>query len=659
MRKLLVVCCLLGWFISHAQIPKTMDSVLVYLKTKPRDTNYVEVLNNYAFLKVQEGNFDEVEKTIVQMDQLWKKLRWDSGRYKVVNMRGIIEYSKQNNEKAMAYFLEGNKIIEQYKLPKKIYQNSLNNISVIYNTMGDEENATKYAMKLIDFQEKNKLNPLKASPYDQIGHNLKRVKKYTEALQYYKKSLSISTKKNSLTDMAVSENNIGNLYDDMHKTRDAILHYETGLRYAEEANYKLHQTDFLANLGRMHRQLGDYAKAEQYLLKAEKICKELEVTVPLKHVYQALGDVYEEQKKYPLAETYYLKSLAIAKEMGNFESLYTINTALAELKNTTGRYQEAYKYLESASIAKDSTFKIETAENTENLLRKYESEKKEQAIKALSAQNTIKNLQIDNANKQRWYFVLGLLSLGIIGILLFYKSRSRQKLNQKLQLLNVELDEANKTKTRFFSILNHDLRSPVSNLIHFLHLQKENPELLDEESKKRMENKTITGAENLLHSMEDILLWSKGQMENFKPHPKHIAASSLFEDTRKHFASEESVLLTFENPQNIALFTDEHYLKTIIRNLIGNAIKALEKTPDAKITWKAWQENGKPFLSIADNGPGSAQEKFRALYDEKAVTGITTGLGLHLIRDLAAAIDCKITIDTQPEKGTVFTLSFA
>ena len=199
MRKLLVVCCLFGWFISHAQIPQTMDSVLVYLKTKPRDTNYVEVLNNYAFLKVQEGNFDEVEKTIVQMDQLWKKLRWDSGRYKVVNMRGIVEYSKQNNEKAMAYFLEGNKIIEQYKLPKKIYQNSLNNISIIYSNLGDDDNATKYAMKLIDFQEKNKLSPLKASPYDQIGHNLKRVKKYTEALQYYRKSLSISSKKNSLT----------------------------------------------------------------------------------------------------------------------------------------------------------------------------------------------------------------------------------------------------------------------------------------------------------------------------------------------------------------------------------------------------------------------------------------------------------------------------
>ncbi|WP_438499039.1 hypothetical protein, partial [Listeria monocytogenes] len=91
--------------------------------------------------------------------------------------------------------------------------------------------------------------------------------------------------------------------------------------------------------------------------------------------------------------------------------------------------------------------------------------------------------------------------VGIIGLLLFRQNQNRKKTNQKLQVLNQELDEANKIKARFFSILNHDLRSPISNLIHFLHLQKENPELLDEETAARMQTKIISGAENLLSSM--------------------------------------------------------------------------------------------------------------------------------------------------------------
>ena len=239
---------------------------------------------------------------------------------------------------------------------------------------------------------------------------------------------------------------------------------------------------------------------------------------------------------------------------------------------------------------------------------------------------------------------------------MFYQSRNRKKINEKLQLLNTELDQANKSKTRFFSILNHDLRSPVANLIHFLHLQKDSPELLDEETKNRMQNKTITGAENLLSSMEDILLWSKGQMENFKPQPKKVAVNQLFDDTKKVFSGYQKIKFEYQNPDNIAIFTDENYLKTIIRNLTSNAINVFTTTQNPTIIWKAWQENGISYLSVTDNGPGASKEQFKALYDDKEVVGIKTGLGLHLIRDLAKAIDCEISVDSKIDIGTTFTL---
>jgi signal transduction histidine kinase len=240
--------------------------------------------------------------------------------------------------------------------------------------------------------------------------------------------------------------------------------------------------------------------------------------------------------------------------------------------------------------------------------------------------------------------------------LLYYQSRKRKKTNEKLQLLNNELDQANKIKTRFFGILNHDLRSPVANLIHFLHLQKDSPELLDEATKQRMQAKTITGAEDLLASMEDILLWSKGQMESFQPAPKNITANQLFEDTKKVFSGYQSIQFEYLNPDNIQLFTDENYLKTIIRNLTSNAINVFTATQNPQITWKAWQENGKKYLSITDNGAGGTKEQFKALYDDKEVVGIKTGLGLHLIRDLAKAIDCTINVDSKVDVGTTITL---
>jgi signal transduction histidine kinase len=168
----------------------------------------------------------------------------------------------------------------------------------------------------------------------------------------------------------------------------------------------------------------------------------------------------------------------------------------------------------------------------------------------------------------------------------------------------------------------------------------------------------MESAENLLASMEDLLLWSKGQMENFKPHPKKTSIEKLFSELKTNFSGKENITFDFEDPEEINLITDKNYLKTMMRNLTSNAIKALENTSNAKITWKAWTENGKNLLSIIDNGPGGTDEKFRALYDENVTVGIKTGLGLHLVRDMGTAIGCSVKVNTAVGKGTEITLCF-
>jgi signal transduction histidine kinase len=340
------------------------------------------------------------------------------------------------------------------------------------------------------------------------------------------------------------------------------------------------------------------------------------------------------------------------------ESFVNINKKLSQSYAALGLWKEAFHYNEIYSKYSDEMMQESAKQSIANAEAHYQNKTKGQEIRTLSTQNTIKNIQIQEAKKQRFFLISGLILVGIIGLLLFKQNQNRKKTNQKLQLLNQELDEANKIKARFFSILNHDLRSPVSNLIHFLHLQKESPELIDEATALRMQTKVITGAENLLTSMEDILLWSKGQMENFKPNFQKIALSTIFEESQKHFSSIENIKISFEDPENILLNTDENYLKTIIRNLTGNAIKALDKTQNGKIIWKAWNENNQTHLSITDNGKGGTQEQFKALYDDSEVIGIKSGLGLHLIRDLATAINCKIEVNSQQDSGTTFTIIF-
>jgi len=441
------------------------------------------------------------------------------------------------------------------------------------------------------------------------------------------------------------------------KNLDSIQKYYTSIY-----TYPSKKDSLFLNLSFANRSVSEYYANEgqtnpafSYAKKAVLLGKKSNDQDIIMEANAVMGRVLYEKGEYKKAIEI-LKNASKNALTYDKESFVNINKKLSQSYAALGLWKEAFYYNEIYTKHNDEMMQESAKQNIANAEARYQNKTKGQEIKNLSTQNKLKNIQIADAQKQRVYLISGLILVGIILILLFKQSRNRKKTNEKLQLLNQELDEANKIKARFFSILNHDLRSPVSNLIHFLHLQKESPELIDEATALRMQTKVITGAENLLSSMEDILLWSKGQMENFKPHFKEVSVAVVFEEMQNHFSGVENIVILFEDQNNIILNTDENYLKTIIRNLTGNAIKALEKTENGKIIWKAWQENEAQYLSISDNGPGGSQEQFKALYDDSEVIGIKSGLGLHLIRDLATAINCKIEVSSKPDSGTTFTI---
>ena len=103
-----------------------------------------------------------------------------------------------------------------------------------------------------------------------------------------------------------------------------------------------------------------------------------------------------------------------------------------------------------------------------------------------------------------------------------------------------------------------------------------------------------------------MLLWCKEQMENFRPNIKTIAVTDLFEYIRKFFVHTEKVNIIFNAVPGLMVSTNENYLRTIMQNLISNAIRALKNTSDASIEWKA--EGEARLLSATDNGPGIAAD---------------------------------------------------
>lgn len=586
-------------------------------------------------------------------------------------------------------------LLSKKKQYEKLDNYAYNVLGRIYSANGKVAKSKQYFNLAIALSKKYKDKAMLCSTYCDLGSLLVFESKHIEAIHYFTESLKIADAIHLnelafynlyyISDLYIEEKNLEKAFEYSFKALEKLKD--------KNSDYDYHRGAIYDQIGKAYNLKKDYSKAKFHLEKSlfyyEKIKDAFGIANSTYDLYKNeydskskvsidfliskiiganalfngtapdsrnninclnfLAELYLQKKDYPKALAIIKQSETLCKQTNFVTALIECNRLFSQTYSKMGDYTKAYQHQLEFTSLNDSLF----SQEHKNELAKLESQKD---IIIKDKQLEIKSIELNANKKQKWFLIAGLLLLAIIGTLLWYQNQNRKKNNALLQNLNQELNATNKAKTRFFSILNHDLRSPVSNLIDFLHLQKDSPDLLDGATKERIEKTTLQAAENLLHSMEDILQWSKSQMENFKPQPTWIAVSPIFEDVAKHFSSEEKVKLIFENTSNIKVFSDENYLKTIVRNLTGNAIKALQEMDNPTIVWKAWQEQQTVFLSITDNGKGAQKESFKALYDANEVVGIKTGLGLHLIRDLAKAIHCEITVNSVPNEGTTFVL---
>ncbi len=340
-------------------------------------------------------------------------------------------------------------------------------------------------------------------------------------------------------------------------------------------------------------------------------------------------------------------AITLARASGNRIDEAYYKGILSELQEVDGDYKSALlnfkTYYEISDSVYSQDIKNELAEKESAL----EIEKKNQEI-------ALKQIQLTSQKRLAIALITGIVLLSVIGLLLYFQARNRKKNNIILNLLNADLSHANEIKAKLFGILSHDLRSPITNLITLLQLKK-NGSFDNKKEEELYTEKVILSAEHLLENMETLLLWSKGQMQNFKPNYQSILISDLFRYIEIFFEHEKQVVIQFNNPDNLEIISDEIFLQIIMQNLTSNAIKVLKNTDQAIICWNAKQTEEGVLIQITDNGPGMDKSKLNELLESKQTLSQKNGLGLQIVIDLAKVIKCSLSFKTAPNQG--FTAS--
>jgi signal transduction histidine kinase len=158
--------------------------------------------------------------------------------------------------------------------------------------------------------------------------------------------------------------------------------------------------------------------------------------------------------------------------------------------------------------------------------------------------------------------------------------------------------------------------------------------------------------------MEDLLIWSKSQMDHFTIAREKISAAGLMDEMillHRPFAEEKNVLLRKEGQTDFLFHTDPNFIKVILRNLVSNAIKF---TPmNGVITLSGIKQKDHTRLSVKDTGAGISEADLGNIFEWTSIRSDSSGLGLKLARDFAEKLGGRLSVRSEPGKGSEFIVT--
>jgi PAS domain S-box-containing protein len=254
--------------------------------------------------------------------------------------------------------------------------------------------------------------------------------------------------------------------------------------------------------------------------------------------------------------------------------------------------------------------------------------------------------------------------------LLTQLSKVNKELTNNIQVIaeqSQQLEKLNATKDKFFSIVAHDLRSPLSSLKMFLSLLIDDIDSLNKEDILTFSSQLSDSVDSTIKMADNLITWAMVQMGDFKFNEETIKVkditSNIF-DVYQNVALEKGINISFSVDDSLTIIGDKNQIEFVIRNLVNNAIKFTHKNGFVSLTAKSLPD-GPVKISVLDSGVGISDEYKRELFSisKKQSTNGTagekgTGLGLMLSYEFMKLNGGQIEIESSLGKGTTFHTKF-
>jgi signal transduction histidine kinase/Tfp pilus assembly protein PilF len=577
--------------------------------------------------------------------ELCSQIDYPKGLAAALHNRGTAKSILGRFDLGLMDLIEASKIREEIKDHQGLIS-SFNNIGFVFSEMGNDKKALEYYEKSIEYQQKTNFKRDIGIVLNNIGWVHFRDGKYDVALTYFYKALTANQEDGDERGIGASKSNIGTIYRHMGE-------YQKGLDFHNQAfeNGKTHN-DRLGMISTLREISEDYLAMNQ------------------------------DEK----ATSYAQHSLTLAQEIGSLGEEKNSYILLARIYEKRGKFKEASQQFKKISQLKDSLFSIEKAEVFGRMQAIYELESSAQENKFLLKEQE-NNAQTIRMQKYLLWLSFTFIVIAIASLLFIFSINRKVKIannqlkkknleieaqkeitHQKAYALddkNKELQQINQIKDKLISVIAHDLKNPFNNISGYSEILISQ---LDTYSKNELlsflriiYDSSIKG--NML--LDNLLQWSRLQTNTLQFLPiKHnlynLVTDELF--FVQHIALERVIKINNNIPNDLQIVADSNMLKTVIRNLISNAIKFTGT--NGTITLSAEKSNDGVNIIIEDTGKGiDPQIKAKLFTGEAGVTTANesgekgTGLGLMLCKDFIDMHNGKIWVESEPKNGAKFYIN--
>jgi two-component system, sensor histidine kinase and response regulator len=680
-RRLIILGIFFTFVFELAAQQKLADSLSLTIKKLDRqsgnrkDTSFVRLLNAcanaYSFF-----NQDSCQLLANRAYRLAQTLNYTKGQGEALQIIGTSLYSKGEIDQALETL---DQALQTSDAADDLAGQALatRRIGAVYGYLSKQNRAIDYFLRALRIEQQLKNPQGICVCLNNLGVSFRHLKQYQKANGYLFQGLAIAKKEGFENELALIHTNLGLNFLEQNQYKRALEYIPTAI----EINTRLNRISFLARdyhaMGLAYRRLNNSEKARFYFQKSlgyaepsKNLNIQALVKVNLAEMVLEGGNV---QEALSLAES----SFQIANDNQRLEEAQQAADVLHKIYKRQGNFAKSLAFKEINTTLKDSLFNQENERRLAELEARFEFEQMEKELKLQQERRDL--VSEKRIQQQRWWTTILILALLLSGLTIYFTQRSRQTKDRALQLLNAkteeisrqqaeleqknaELEELNSVKTRIFSIVSQDLRSPLSLLQDILKLVNEG-DYSEEEFKALIPQlaKNVSTTNNLV---ENLLSWAHSQLEGVQVQRESFDLQNLALESIHHMklqARDKAVELAYDSVSiPLSVFADKEMVGLVLKNLIDNALKFSPQGKRVSLQHEVKLEE--VILSVKDQGGGISRDRMSKLFDKVSSTPGTrnekgVGLGLILCKDFIEKNGGRIWAHSDSGSGATFYFS--